>query len=120
MKVVIEVLAATAMLGQTCHARMALAIMADTAEGTSRLLGKEDFSAEVDGLRRPLEAPPTERNVTQIRRTVDRDEDIGIFRNRLARHQRADEGNTQNARTRTRSPHERPYSEKQLAARFDH
>ena len=32
MKVVIEVLAAPAMLGETCHAWMALAIMADATE----------------------------------------------------------------------------------------
>jgi hypothetical protein len=69
-------------------------------------------------LSRPLEAPASARKFAQIHRTVDRDEDIGVFRNRLACHQRANEGNTQNARTSACSLHEQPHSEKQLAARF--
>src|SRR5437870_8706789 len=111
MKVVIEVLAAPAMLGETCHAWMALAIMADATEVASSHIGEEDVGTEVDGLSSPLGAPPSARKFAQIHRAVDRDEDIGIFRNRLACHQRAHEGNTQNARTSTCSPHEGPYSE---------
>jgi hypothetical protein len=42
MKVVIEVLAAPAMLGETCHAWMALAIMADATEVASSLIGEEE------------------------------------------------------------------------------
>jgi hypothetical protein len=93
--------------------------MADATEVASSRIGKEDVGAEIDGLSRPLEAPAGARKLAQSHRTVDRDEDIGIFRNRLACYQRAYEGNTQNARTSTCSPHEGPYSEKQLAARFD-
>ena len=119
MKVVIEVLAAPAMLGETCHARMALAIMADATQVASRHIGEEDVGTEVDGLSRPLEAPASARKFVQIHRTVDRDEDIGVLRNRLACHQRAYKGNTQDARTSTCSPHEGAYSEKQLPARFD-
>ena len=118
MKVVIEVLAAPAMLGETCHAWMALAIMADATEVASRHIGEEDVGAEVDGLSRPLEAPASARKFAQIHRTVDRNEDIGVFRNRFACRQRAYKGNTQDARTSTCSSHEGPYSEKQLPARF--
>jgi hypothetical protein len=118
MKVVIEVLAAPAMLGKTCHAWMALAIMADATEVASSHIGEEDVGAEVDSLSRSLEAPTSARKFAQIHRTVDRDEDISVFRTRLACHQRAHEGNTQNAGTSACSAHEGPYSEKQLPARF--
>jgi hypothetical protein len=53
MKVVIEVLAAPPMLGETCHARMALAIMADAAEAAATHIGKKDVGAEVYGLADP-------------------------------------------------------------------
>jgi hypothetical protein len=94
MKVIIEVLAAPAMLGETCHAWMALAIMADATEVASSHIGEEDVGAEVDGLSRSLEAPTSARKFTQIHRTVDHDENISVFRKRLACHQRAYEGNT--------------------------
>jgi hypothetical protein len=87
MKVVIEVLAAAAMLGETCHAWMALAIMADATEVASGHIGEEDVGTEVDGLSRPLEAAASARKFAQIHRTADRDEDIGVFRNRFACHQ---------------------------------
>src|SRR5260370_7327750 len=114
MKVVIEVLAAPAMLGETCHAWMALAIMANATEVASRHIGEEDVGTEVASLSGPLEAPASARKFVQIHRTVDRDEDIGVFRNRLACHQRAYKGNTQDARTSTCNPHQRPYSDNQL------
>ena len=47
MKVVIEVLAAPAMLGETCHAWMALAIMADATEVASSCIGEKDVGAEL-------------------------------------------------------------------------
>ncbi len=99
LKVVIEVLVAPAMLGETCHARIALAIMADATEVASSRIGEEDVGTKVDGLSRPLEPSASARKLAQIHGAVDRDEDVGIFRNRLACHQRADEGNTQNARS---------------------
>src|SRR5262249_20123940 len=69
-------------------------------------------------LSRSLEAPASARKFAQIHRTIDRDEDIGVFWNRLTCHQRAHEGNTQNARTSTRRPHEGPYSEERPPPRF--
>jgi len=118
MKVVIEVLAAPAMLSATCHTRMALAIMADATKITTSYIGEEDVGAEVDGLSRSLEAPTSARKFAQIHRSVDRDEDIGVLRNRLACHQRAYECNPQNARTSACTPHEGAYSEQELPARF--
>src|SRR5439155_24590402 len=73
MKVVIEVLAAPAMLGETCHAWMALAIMADATEVASSHIGEEDVGTEVDGLSSALEAPANARKFAQIHRTIDRD-----------------------------------------------
>jgi hypothetical protein len=118
MKVIIEVLAAPAMLSETCHAWMAFAIMTDATEVASSHIGEEDVGTEVDGLGRPFEPPASARKFAQIHRTVDRDEYISVFRNRLACHQRAHEGNTQDARTSACSAHEGPYGEKQLPARF--
>src|SRR5258708_5646353 len=66
MKVVIEVLAAPAMLGETCHAWMALAIMADATQVASRHIGEEDVGTEVDSLSGPLEAPASARKFVQI------------------------------------------------------
>jgi hypothetical protein len=118
MKVVIEVLAAPAMLGEACHTWMALAVMTDATEVASSHIGEEDIGTEVDSLGRPLEASANACKFTQIHRTVDRDEHISVFRNRFACHQRAHEGNTQDTRTSACSAHEGPYSEKQLPARF--
>jgi hypothetical protein len=65
MKVVIEMFAAPAILGETCHAWMALAIMADATEVASGHIGEEDVGAEVDGLSSSLEAPTSARKFAQ-------------------------------------------------------
>jgi hypothetical protein len=106
------------MLGETCYAWMALAIMADATEVSPILIGEEDIGTEVDGLSSPLEAPASARKFAQIHRIVNCDEDIGVLRNRFACRQRAHEGNTQNARTSRCSPHERVYGEKQRPPRL--
>ena len=98
MKVVIEVLAAPAMLGETCHAWMALAIMANAAEVTSIRVGEEDVGGEIDGLGLALEAPASAGKLAQVHGGVDGDENIGVFRHRLGRRQRAQERNTENPR----------------------
>jgi hypothetical protein len=89
MKVVIEVFEAPAMLGKASHARMALAILADATEVPSSHIGEEDIGAEIDGLSRPLEAPTSARKFAQIHRTVDRNEKIGVLRNRKPRVDRS-------------------------------
>ena len=58
MKVIVEVGAASAMLGEACHARMALAILADASEVTPSRISKEDVGAKVDGLSKPLRRRP--------------------------------------------------------------
>ena len=70
MKVVIEVLAAPAMLSETCHAWMAFAIMTDATEVASSHIGEEDVGTEVDGLGRPFEPPASARKFAQIHRTL--------------------------------------------------
>src|SRR5262249_25906790 len=57
MKVIVEVGAASAMLGEACHARMTLAILANASEVTPSRISEEDVGAKVDGLSKPLEAP---------------------------------------------------------------
>jgi hypothetical protein len=80
MKVIVEVGAASAMPGEACHARMALAILADASEVTPSRISKEDVGAKVDGLSKPLEAPTSACKASQIRRIIDCHKDIGIFR----------------------------------------
>ena len=106
------------MLGEACSAGMAFAIMANATEVPSGRIGEEDVGTEVDGLSRSFEAPTSTRKFAQIHGTVDRDNDIGVFRNGLACHQTAHECNAQNLWTSARSPHERAHSEQELAARF--
>jgi len=48
--------------------------MADAAEIAPTFVGKEDISAEVDGLSKTLEAPASTRQFSQIRSAVYRDE----------------------------------------------
>lgn len=118
MKVIVEVGAASAMLGEACHARMALAILANASEVTPSRISKEDVGAKVDGLSGALETPASARKFVQIHRIIDRDEDIGVLWNRLACHQRAHEGNTQDPGTSACSPHEGPYSKEKGTTRF--
>ena len=47
MKVIVEVGAASAMLGEACHARMALAILANASEVTPSRIGEEDVGAKL-------------------------------------------------------------------------
>jgi hypothetical protein len=61
LKIVVEVLAAPAILRETCHAWKALAIMADATDVAPTFVGKENIGAKVDGLSRPLEPPPSAR-----------------------------------------------------------
>jgi hypothetical protein len=58
VKVIVEVLAATAMLGKACHAWMTLAIMADASQIAASRISEEDVGAEVDGLSRSLRRRP--------------------------------------------------------------
>ena len=118
MKVIVEVGAASAMLGEACHARMALAILANASEVTPSRISEEDVGAKVDGLSKPLEAPTSARKASQIRRIIDCHKDIGIFRDRLVGYQRSYERDTQHPRTDACSSHKRADGEKKRPARF--
>jgi len=59
-------------LGKACHARITLAIMADSSEIVPSLISEENIGAEVDGLSSSLEAPAGASKVSQIYRIVDR------------------------------------------------
>ena len=47
MKVIVEVGAASAMLGEACHARMALAILANASGVTPSRISEEDVGAKL-------------------------------------------------------------------------
>jgi hypothetical protein len=79
MKVIVEVLAAPAMLGKACHTRMALAVMADASKVVASRISEEDISAKIDGLSRSLEAPASTSKFGQIHRMINYHENIGIF-----------------------------------------
>ena len=106
------------MLGEACHARMALAILANASEVTPSRIGEEDVGAKIDGLSKPLEAPTSARKASQIRRIIDCHKDIGIFRDRLVGYQRSYERDTQHPRTDACSSHKRADGEKKRPARF--
>ena len=80
MKVVVKVFPTPTMLGEACRAWMAFAIMADATKVPPSRISEEDVGTEVDGLSRSLKAPASTRKCSQIHHTVDRDEDIAIFR----------------------------------------
>jgi hypothetical protein len=118
VKVIVEMFTTSAMLGKACHARMALAIMADAFEVAPSRISEEDVGAEIDGLSRSLETPASASKFSQIHCAVDRHKDIGVFRYRLARRQRPHERNTQHARTNLCRPDKRADGEKECPARF--
>jgi hypothetical protein len=118
MEVVVEVLAATAMLSEACHTRMAHTIMADATEVLPALVGEKDIGAEVDRLRKSLEPPASACQSSQIHGAIYCDKYIGIFWDRLGRRQRAYKGDAQHPPTIAGSPHEGADSEKQRPARL--
>jgi hypothetical protein len=118
MKVVVEVLATTAMLSEACHTWMALTITADATEILPALVGEKDIGAEVDRLSKSLEPPASARQSSQIHGAIYRDEYIGIFWDRLGRRQRAHECDAQHPPKIAGSPHKGADSEKQRPARL--
>jgi len=66
MKVIVEMISESAMLGKACHARMTLAIMTDASEVTPGLISEEDVGSKIDGLRRSFETPTSARKFRKI------------------------------------------------------
>jgi hypothetical protein len=77
LEIVVEVLSQAAAERSAGRTWVALAIVTDTPRGAVGCIGKENVGARVDRLRGALEA----RKRTKICRGVDREENIGIFRN---------------------------------------
>ena len=61
LKIVVEVLATTTILRETCHAWKALAIMADTTDVAPVFIGKKNVGTKVDCLSNPLQSLPDPR-----------------------------------------------------------
>jgi hypothetical protein len=89
--VVVKVFSTSTMLSQARRTWMAFAIMADATKVPPSRIGEEDVGTEVDGLSRSLKASASARKFGQIHRTIDRDKDIDIFRDRLGCYQQSQE-----------------------------
>ena len=61
MKIVVEMLAAAAILRETRHAWKALAIMTDATDVAHHRWSKKNVGAKVDGLSKPLKSPTSTR-----------------------------------------------------------
>ena len=83
MKIVVEMVPLPAMLGVAENSWMAFAIMADATKVTPRRISEEDVSAKIDSLDMPHKTPAGARQPGQVDRSIDRDEHIDVFRDRL-------------------------------------
>jgi hypothetical protein len=118
MKVVVKVLAATAMLCETCRAWKALAIMADAPEVAPTLVSKENVGAKVHGLSKTLKLPTSTRQCVQFHVTIYYNEYICILWDCLGRSQGAQERDTQHATAITSSMHKGANGKKQWPTRL--
>ncbi len=83
MKIVVKMVPLPAMLGVAENTWMAFAIMADTTKVTPRRIGEEDVGAKIDSLGTAHKTPTRVRQPSQIHRSIDRNKDIDVFRDRL-------------------------------------
>ena len=97
---------------------VALPIMANAPDVTTRLVGKEHVATEIDGLPRTLETAAKPSKGSQVHAGIDGHQHIGVFRDGFVRDERADERNPQDARTRTRRAHKCEHSLKQVPPRI--
>jgi hypothetical protein len=88
---------------------MTLAIVADAAEVFRIFIYQEDVRAEIDLLAGALQASTDAREISEVHRWVDRDEDVGILRNRFLSRERAQERNAPHTTAGARRPHEREH-----------
>lgn len=106
LKVVVEVLAITAVSRMTCHAWVAFAIMADATNVAPDFIGKENIGAKVECLSNTLEPSCSASQSSQFYRAIYRDEYIGVLWDCLGRCQRAQECYAENACRATDCMHE--------------
>jgi hypothetical protein len=83
MKIVVKMVPLPAMLGVAENTWMAFAKMADATKVTPRRIGEEDVSAKIDSLGLPHKTPTGARQPGQVHRSIDRNEDVDVFRDRL-------------------------------------
>ena len=83
MKIVVKMVPLPAMPRVAENPWMAFAIMADATEVTLRRSGEEDVSAKIDSLGLAHKTPTGARQPDQVHRSIDRNEDIDVFRDRL-------------------------------------
>lgn len=117
VKVVVEVLAATAMLRPAVSPRVALAIMADAPDVVPGLVGKEDVGAEICALALALEAAASARKRCKVHRLRDGDEHVGVLWHKFVGRERTEESNTCHAGTGAGGVDEPEHRAEQMAPR---
>ena len=83
MKIVVKMVPLPAMLGVAENPWMAFTIIADATKVTPRRIGEEDVSAKIDSLGLPHKTPTGARQPGQVHCSIDRYEDIDVFRDHL-------------------------------------
>ena len=117
MQVVVEMLSATAVLREATRAWMALAVVADATDVVAVLVGQKDVGAEIDRLSEAFEPSSSPSQMREImHRVVDRDEHVGVFRDRLRGGERTDKCDAQDTWNIAGSSHERKQGHKQRPA----
>ncbi len=91
VQVVVEVIAATAVLRLAKGTRVTFPIMADAAEVTCGLVGEENVGTEVDVLSGALEAAASKRQLVKINCVIDSDKNISVAGDRFCCGQRSHE-----------------------------
>ncbi len=118
VQVVIEVIAAAAMLRPAKRTRVTFPIMTDAADVASALVGEENVGTEIDVLGGALEAAAGACQPRKINGIIDRDKNIGVVRDRLCCGQRSHERYSHHPRTVACRLHKRARREKQMPARL--
>ncbi len=86
-------LPSAAVEGLAGHAWVALSVAANASKVAAGFVGKKNVGAQIDVLRRTLEAPPEAGKRGKVHGCVEGDEYIGVLRYGLVGCQRADKGN---------------------------
>ena len=97
---------------------MAFAIVADATNVTPGRIGEEDVSAKIDSLGTSHKTPTRTRQFGQVHHTIDRNEDVDVFRDHLGCYNGTQEGDPLHTWTSPGSQHEGKHGEQQRAARL--
>ena len=97
------------------YACITLSVVADAPKVVVRSIGKKDVGAQIDRLRRALEAPAEAGKRREVHGGVDGDEHVGVLRHWLVGRQRAEQSDPQHTRRRSCRSHEGEHGPEQMA-----